>query len=207
VIPENQSRQDFDDLLQGFLSCLQPRNPSERACVDRMAAAKWRLRNLHATETRLFNEAIAAQPANLPHDAQTRIAEAFLSLVSVPGFVVLSRYESTQDLNFHRALRNLLDLRSQGVPQTGREEQPPDPQQDTPEQAPPSGKPGLKNKICTNKATLSFPYAAGCVTTDETAPNRSLRQPPPDSRDQDSPQQVPARSERRQPHRVDPPEH
>ena len=141
VIPDPEARQDFDNLLQHYLSRVQPRNPLERASVDQMVAAQWRMCSLRAIETRMLAEAVASQPPGLQdQDALTRTADAFLSLLRVPGFAVLSRYETTQDLNFYRALRNLLDQRRR---------------------PPADGKRDGENKICTNKATLGFPYAPG----------------------------------------------
>jgi len=102
ILFENESRQDFDNLLQGYLSRVQPLNPLERACVDRMAAAQRVQTRLCTLQTRIPTEAIAFQP---PVDGLTGTANAFWSLLSVPGFVVLSRY-----LNFRRAFRHLQDL-------------------------------------------------------------------------------------------------
>jgi hypothetical protein len=104
VIPDEESRREFDKLLQSHLSQLHPRTPAERACVQEMVAATWRLHCVRATETRMLNEAIAAQ---VPGDPQTGITDAFQRLINVPGFAILSRYETTRQMNFDRALRNL----------------------------------------------------------------------------------------------------
>lgn len=112
MIPDDESRQEFNQILQDYLSRFQPLNLPERACVDRMVAAKWRLRCLRATEYRMLTEACESQP---PADAFTRTLDAFISLLTVRGFAVLSRYEATEVLNFSRALRNLLDLRKSGA--------------------------------------------------------------------------------------------
>ena len=155
ILLENESRQDFDNLLQGYLFRFQPRNPLERACVDKMAAAQWVQTRLCALQTRMLTEAITSQP---PGDDLTRTADAFLSLLTVPGFVVLSRYETTQDLNFRRAYRNLQDLRRRKAEPQG---QPGNPQPADPGQDAPTAKRDVENKICTNEATLGFLYAFG----------------------------------------------
>ena len=73
VIPDDQSRRDLDNLLQSYLSCFKPRNPAERACIDQMAAAKWRQRCLLATENRMLTEAIASQPypSRMPENTES----------------------------------------------------------------------------------------------------------------------------------------
>jgi hypothetical protein len=108
VIPEdNPSRQEFDDHLPGFLSCFQPRNPAERACANQMVVAKLPPRNLLAAETRKFTETIAAQSADPRRADQTSITEAFLSLVSVPGFAAVRNLLNLQGQEPDTCLRNL----------------------------------------------------------------------------------------------------
>jgi hypothetical protein len=115
VIPENESRQEFDHLRQDYLSRFQPCNPIERVFVEQMVLSRWRLSRLRAIESCMLKEAIDAQPPVSPEscarDSRTRIAEAFFSIMSVPGFAIMSRYEATQYMNFSRALDDFIDLR------------------------------------------------------------------------------------------------
>ena len=108
VIPENQPRHEFDHLLHEHLSFFQPRNLIERASVGQMTVSQCRMRALRTLETCKMNEAIAAQP---PAPNFTRTTAAFQRLASVPGFAILYRYETAQDLNLYRALHPFLDLR------------------------------------------------------------------------------------------------
>src|ERR1035438_8602101 len=62
----------------------------------------------------------------------------------------LSRYETTQDLNFYRAYRNRQDLRHRKAEPKGQ-----------PKPSRPSAKSDVENKICTNEATLGFFYTPG----------------------------------------------
>ena len=197
VIPDGHARQDFDNLLQSYLSRLEPRNPAERACIDQMAAAKWRQRCLTATENRMLNEAIASQPSPLA-DAGTphRIADAIIGLLTVPGLAVLSRYEVTEDHKYYRALGNLLNLKKQVPQKPGSltnnsgpfqpqlnhdgaatpprlEEQPATVQQPATRQVSPSTQRAAENKICTNEATLGFLYASDASRQTRNLPARS----------------------------------
>ena len=164
VIPDDQSRRDLNNRLQPYLSCLKPRNPAERICIDEMAAAKWRQKCLLATENRMVTEALASEPS--PHaDPETRTLNAFIGLLTVPGFAALSRYEVTEDRKYYRALRNLLDMKKQ-TPQKSvslTTVATPSEHQEQPEtlQPPATGHaaPASENKICTNEATLGFLYA------------------------------------------------
>ena len=142
ILLESESRQDFDTLLQVYLSRFQPCNPLERASVDRMAAAQWLKTRLCALETCMLNAAIDSPP---PGDDLTTTANAFRTLLSVPGFFVLSR----------RALRDFQNLRRR---KAGRREQPVNPLTGKPEPTLSSAKRDLENKICTNEATLCFLY-------------------------------------------------
>jgi hypothetical protein len=107
VILESESPQEFDALRQRFLSYFQPRSPLEHACVIQMAIARWHQRRLSALETKMWNDALAAQTTGAP---PTRTLAAFLALCATPGFAALSRYEATCHQSFARALRLLLNL-------------------------------------------------------------------------------------------------
>ena len=164
VIPENESRQEFDNLLPEFLSCFRPRNPPELAFVQQMAASCWRLGLLRAIEFRKWNEAFAAQSLDSHHTNIGRITAAFESLVNVPGFAILFRYEATQDLNFHRAFQKLQALRKP----TNILQKPavllPDStvilRQTQPEKARVGAQPGNQQRSCTIEATLDSLYVS-----------------------------------------------
>jgi hypothetical protein len=146
----------------------------------------------------MLNEAIASQPSPLADaGTQHRIADAFIGLLTVPGFAVLSRYEVTEDHKYYRALGNLLNLKKQAPqkpvsltnnsspfpPQLNhvgaatppqREEQPATVQQPATRQAAPSTQRGAENRICTNEATLGFLYASDTSRQTRNLPARRL---------------------------------
>jgi len=153
VLLQNESRNDFDTLLQDHLSAFQPRTTSERACVDRMAFARWRQRRIWALENQMWNQAIAALPAGQIEydDDLSKMVAAYSNLCRKPGFAVLPRYEASCHQAYDRTFHQLLAL-----------------QRNEP-----------KNEICTNEATLCIPYvppaAAGTrVDPPSTSMSRTL---------------------------------
>jgi hypothetical protein len=99
---ENESREEFDALLQEHLSALQPRNFAERACVDRMVFARWRQHRILALETTMWNQAIRQAP---------ELLAAYDLLCETPGFNVLPPYEGACHQIYHHALNELLASR------------------------------------------------------------------------------------------------
>jgi len=122
VILENESSHDFDTLLQDHVSQFQPRDPRERACVDRMATAQWRKRRLRTIENRMWRDALASEPpADEFHNEIDRSAAAFSTLCCTPGFAVLSRYDGALQQSFQHAFRDLRSLRTPDVVPANRD--------------------------------------------------------------------------------------
>jgi hypothetical protein len=63
VVLEAESREGFDTLAAGFLERFNPANDVEIGFVEEMLSALWRQRRAWAIETRLMDDAVAAQPA------------------------------------------------------------------------------------------------------------------------------------------------
>jgi hypothetical protein len=74
----------------------------DQGYIEEMAAATWRLRRAWAMETRLFDDAVAAQP---PGDERGRMAAALGRLGPRPEFALLQRYETRLHMHYQRALR------------------------------------------------------------------------------------------------------
>jgi hypothetical protein len=115
VVLEAESREGFDTLLAGFLERFNPADSVEFGFVEEMLSALWRQRRAWAIETRLMDDAIAAQ---LPESGgqRARIASAFAALAAQPQLGLLHRYESRLHRVFQRSLHNLLILRAENSP-------------------------------------------------------------------------------------------
>jgi hypothetical protein len=113
-----------------------------------MAITRWHQHRLWALETKMWNDALAAQT---PGARPTRILAAFLTLCATPGFAALSRYEATCHQSFARALRLLLNL-SRTRPQSS-----------APAQATSPAVCQNAVEFYTNEATLRFPDVRGAA--------------------------------------------
>jgi hypothetical protein len=103
----------------------------------------------------MWNQAIAA-PARQP----ASMLAAYDTLCNVPGLAAHSRYEATCHQVHHRALQQLLALQRQARPNVF---------------------PVPQNKICTNEATLGFPYAPAAPPTSKPGPTVHPCRPSPNS--------------------------
>jgi hypothetical protein len=115
VVLETESREGFDSLLAGFIERFNPADSVEFGFLEEMLSALWRQRRAWAIETRLMDDAVAAQ---LPESGgqRARIASAFAALASQPQLGLLHRYESRLHRVFQRAFHNLLLLRAGADP-------------------------------------------------------------------------------------------
>ncbi len=113
VVMAGESSQGFDAILQQHLARFAPVDGVDQGFIEEMAAASWRIRRSWAMETRLFDDAVAAQP---PGDERGRMADALGRLALRPEFALLHRYETRLHLTYQRALHNFLIVRQVCMP-------------------------------------------------------------------------------------------
>jgi hypothetical protein len=129
VIPQNEQRQEFECLLHSYHASLKPRNQLESACIAQMAASTWRLRTLRNLETSLMNDALDAQSPQLKK--ADPLARTTAALL---GLLDVPRYRALSRYETHESLSFHRALRK-------------------------FLRLRKRASICTNEATLSFPYA------------------------------------------------
>jgi hypothetical protein len=112
----DESPQAIDAILQLHLSSFKPRTPAERACVDRMVVARWRLLRIRALDDQLWNEAFDSLPAGTSTDDSAQLVAAFHLLCDKPHFDALSRYGLANHNAYFRNLYKLLSLQRRPVP-------------------------------------------------------------------------------------------
>ncbi len=108
VVLTGESRQEFDALLQQHLDHFAPAEGVDLGYIEEIVAAAWRLRRASGIETRVFDEAVAAQP---PGDERDRMAGALARLAARPEFALLHRYKTRLHRSYQRALQNFIILR------------------------------------------------------------------------------------------------
>jgi hypothetical protein len=113
VVMAGESSQGFDAILQQHVARFAPVDGVDQGYIEEMAAASWRIRRSWAMETRLFDDAVAAQP---PGDERGRMADALGRLALRPEFALLHRYETRLHLTYQRALHNFLIVRQACMP-------------------------------------------------------------------------------------------
>ena len=116
VVLNNEPREEFDLLRQGYLDRLQPADPIELDLVEQMVAASWRLRRVWPTETEAIQDAmVEATPylekklGEVPETHRTYFG--MLKLMNNGFGVNLGRYESRQSRLYRRAFQDLIKLR------------------------------------------------------------------------------------------------
>jgi hypothetical protein len=107
VLPAEASS-GFKDLTDAFYGRFQPADNVEVGLIEDMCAAWWKTRRGWAIENRLLSDAIDAQVSG---DELGRMTAAFRDLANSREFPLIHRYETRFQLQFHRALNNLLALR------------------------------------------------------------------------------------------------
>jgi hypothetical protein len=118
VVLETESQQEFDALLQSFLDRFHPADPVERELVEAMAAARWRLRRLHAIESRILEIELLRRADSLDQEFSglndpDRLAHAFQNLADHGrALALLVRYEAALNRAFDRAFKQLILLQS-----------------------------------------------------------------------------------------------
>jgi len=106
----NESRENFEKLLDQYVARLHPADDVELGIVEEMVSAFWRLRRLWAIENRSLENALPTGPDS-ETDETGRITAAFTRLAATPELNVMHRYETHLHRIQQRALHNLLLLR------------------------------------------------------------------------------------------------
>jgi hypothetical protein len=110
IVLPGESVDDFHALVGQFVGRFQPLDDFEFNMIEEMAAHYWRMRRAWAVETATLRDTIYAQPSDGPAD---RIAAAMGKLAEEPLLHLLHRYENRLHRMYHRAMRNLLQLRAE----------------------------------------------------------------------------------------------
>ena len=113
VVLSNECRENFNILLDQHIERYSPIDDVELGVIEEMVAAFWRLRRAWAIETRLHEDAMAA---NQSHDEVGRITGAFTDLASSPQLGLLHRYEARLHHIRQRAFENIQILRNTQLP-------------------------------------------------------------------------------------------
>ena len=113
VVLSNECRENFDILLNQHIERYSPIDDVELGVIEEMVAAFWRLRRAWAIETRLHEDAMAA---NEYGDELGRITGAFTDLASSPQLGLLHRYEARLHHMRQRAFQNIQILRNTRLP-------------------------------------------------------------------------------------------
>jgi hypothetical protein len=108
VLVTNESRDRFIGLLHSFQDHYKPQTPHERALVDTMAVARWRISRLWSLESSNIIKAVRDLPESENcEDAPTQTVNALRSGEGTRTQELLSRYEARYDRQYHRAAEAL----------------------------------------------------------------------------------------------------
>jgi hypothetical protein len=113
VVLPAEAQSGFKDLTDSFYGRFQPADNVEVGLIEDMCAAWWKTRRGWAIENRLLSDAIDSQVSG---DELGRMTAAFRELANSREFPLIHRYETRFQLQFHRALNNLLALRKTVAP-------------------------------------------------------------------------------------------
>jgi hypothetical protein len=114
----NENPEGFKQILQDFLTRLQPADNVELRLVEQMASCAMRLGRLASTETALFDMEMDKQQAEIEKrfekiDHACRFAMAFKSLAdNSKSLDLYLRYEAAITREYDRALKQLQTLRA-----------------------------------------------------------------------------------------------
>ena len=128
----NEDPEGFKEILQDFLTRLQPTDNVELRLVEQIASCAMRLGRLASTETALFDMEMDKQQAEIEKQFQKidhtwRFALAFRSLAdNSKALPLYLRYEAAITRQYDRALKQLLTLRSKFpvMPETAVQNEP-----------------------------------------------------------------------------------
>ncbi len=128
VLP-NENPEEFQELLDAFLSEYQPAGPTETLLVEQMAMASWRLRRMRSLETGLFSLRMSQLSRDENASGLDPRSRAFAYDASGSRSIeTLSRYETRIERSFYRALHELERLRATTTPAI---QDPPPPENDS----------------------------------------------------------------------------
>jgi len=114
----NEDPEKFKELLQDYLTRLQPTDNVELRLVEQIASAAFRLERFAGTESALFDLEMDAQTPQIEKefkkiDHASTFALAFKSLAdNSKALHLYLRYETTISRQYDRALKQLLTLRA-----------------------------------------------------------------------------------------------
>ena len=109
----DESKEDYEQLLNGLIESHQPANLSEALLVEKMAIALWKMRRLNAVETATIHfHQIACPPltgfARYSEDAQAMMREFQSQMQALPFTDQrLVRYHAQLEGQYYRALTAL----------------------------------------------------------------------------------------------------
>src|SRR5216683_2048537 len=112
-----EDEDQFQQVVDDYLSTYQPTNPVERDLVEEMISAKWRIRRLKLIEVALVDYEMANKKEEIEKkltqfDHGIHLGVSFKDLSDGSRSVsLLSRYESRLHRISHRAHQTFLDLR------------------------------------------------------------------------------------------------
>jgi len=112
VLP-GEDHKEFEQFRQAFLDEHQPASPTEAVLVNQIAMSAWRLRRAQRLETDIYNIRLddleeEFEDSHDNYEQQDRNAYVFHDDCGGPrAFAALSRYESSHERAFYRALREI----------------------------------------------------------------------------------------------------
>jgi len=118
LILQNESRDQFLEMLNDYFEYLQPTSPVEIGLISDMVAARWRLRRVWRYETAMLDIEMDAQSEDfgkrfLTADEDMRGSLAFSSLVDKSqGISTILRYDIHLTRTFRKALDALQNIRT-----------------------------------------------------------------------------------------------
>jgi len=118
----NEDQQRYGTHCQSYANFWKPENIMELDLVEEMAASKWQERRCQAIETAILNLQIEMQKSGDPQinieelSSAERTALAFMDLADHSKVLqLLLRYGSEHNRRYHRAMRQIIALRKNGV--------------------------------------------------------------------------------------------
>ena len=117
IVLNDESLAGYKAVKDDHLERLRPADGMQFGMVEEMAATHWRYRRALAMEARLLQNEAAAQTSP---DALDRMTMGFDNLAAKPALGLMHRYQTRLNLNYQRALQNILLLRIASVPNEPR---------------------------------------------------------------------------------------